>query len=146
MQPKLQKFAILLVFTLISYSGFSQFHASFEFSSTNKVGFGYRFSERFWTELSFYESFETDDISPELVFYVNMDKAEKYDIYLGFGGAINFYSGFTMPVVTQFRPFDKLNQLAFNIELHPVLDYSDGRISVLPSCGVRYCFNGKKQR
>jgi len=145
MRGILQRLAFLLILISGSLSGFSQFHAAFEFSSTNKVGFGYRFSERIWTELSFYESFETNDISPELVFYVNMDKAEKYDIYLGFGGAINFYSGFTLPVGTQFRPFDKLKQLAFNIEFHPLLDFGDGRISVLPSCGIRYQFNKKKQ-
>jgi hypothetical protein len=146
MKTTLKRIAILLVLTSASYSGFSQFHAAFEFSSTNKGGLGYRFSERIWTELSFYESIETDYISPELVFYVNLDKADKYDIYIGFGGAINYYSGFTLPIGTQFRPFSNLKELALNIELHPVLDVGEGDIRILPSCGIRYSFNAKKQR
>jgi len=60
MKTTLKRITILLVLISASYSGFSQFHAAFEFSSTNKVGLGYRFSERIWTELSFYESFETE--------------------------------------------------------------------------------------
>jgi len=146
MKPAFKIIALLLVLISVSYSGFSQFHAAFEFSSTNKVGLGYSFSKHIWTELSFYESFEIHDISPELVFYVNFDKADKYDIYMGFGGAINYYSGFTLPVGTQFRPFSNLKELAFNIELHPVLDVGEGDISILPSCGVRYQFNKKKQK
>jgi len=142
----LKKTVVLLSLLLISYSVFSQFHATFEFSSTNKVGLGYGFSERIWTELSFYESFETANISPEMVFYVNLDKAEKYDIYMGFGAAINYYTGFTLPIGTQFRPFDNSKELSINIELHPVLDVSEGDIRILPSCGIRYSFNTKKQR
>lgn len=141
-----KKAVVLLPILLISYSGFSQFHAAFEFSSSNKVGLGYRFSERIWTELCLYESFETADISPELVFYVNLDKAYNYDIYIGFGGAVNYYSGFTLPIGTQFRPFSNLKELALNIELHPVLDYGEGDIRILPSCGIRYSFNTKKQK
>ena len=47
------------------------------------------------------------------------------------------------PSGTQFRPFSNLKELALNIELHPILDYGEGGIRTLPSCGIRYSFNAK---
>jgi hypothetical protein len=145
------KKAFILFFTLlISHISYSQFHVAFKFSSINKIGLGYSFSDRLWTEFSIYDGYYSGDFSftPEIVFCYNLVKKEKHDIYVGLGGIINHYTGVTLPIGTQIYPFEKFRRLSINAELHPILNVNNyGQYLIFQAnCGFRYCFRDNKKK
>lgn len=134
---------VLAVLMLINKAGFSQLHVSVETLSQNKVGLGYSFSDRLWTELRFYEAFQFSDFTPEMVFCVNLVKKEYHAVYLGVGGVINYYTGLTVPVGTQIFPFEKNKNLSLNIEFQTILGFGSGDLAFQTQFGLKYRF-GKK--
>ena len=140
---RLMKILFLFIFlSFISYKGFSQLSISYYSSSLSKIGLGYNFTERFWSELRLYSNTSVGDITPELVICYNIVKKERHNIYLGLGGNVNYFTGFVLPVGVQFTPIEKFDRFSLHIELQPTLDLNSDLI-IQSSWGLRYKF-GKK--
>jgi hypothetical protein len=63
-------------------------------------------------------------------------------MYLGIGGLFNFYDEtyafFTVPVGLRIRPFDKLNKIAFQVEIQPAVNGGDNYL--FGKLGIGYHF------
>lgn len=92
----------------MSFKGFAQFSVSYYSSSLSKIGVGYNFSNKLWSELRLYSNTFTDDFTPEFVVCYNIMEKEKHNVYLGFGGNINYFTGFVLPIGLQFTPVENL--------------------------------------
>lgn len=133
---------LFVFFTIISVKGFSQLSVSYYSSSLSKIGLGYDFGDRLWSELRIYSNTTFEDITPELVICYNIVKKERHNIYLGVGGNVNYFTGFVLPVGVQFTPVEKFERFSLHIELQPTLDI-EGDFILQSSWGLRYKF-GKK--
>jgi len=136
---------ILFLFIFLSfnsYKGFSQLSISYYSSTLSKIGLGYNFNDRFWSELRLYSNTSISDITPEVVICYNIVKKERHNIYLGLGGNVNYFTGFVLPVGVQFTPIEKFDRFSLHIELQPTLDIESDLI-IQSSWGLRYKF-GKK--
>jgi hypothetical protein len=137
---RLMKILFLFIFlSLISFKGFSQLSISYYSSSLSKIGLGYNFTERFWSELRVYSNTSISDITPELVICYNIVKKERHNIYLGLGGNVNYFTGFVLPVGVQFTPIEKFDRFSLHIEFQPTLDINSDLI-LQSSWGLRYKF------
>jgi len=76
----------------------------------------------------------------ELVFCFNLANKEHHRVYLGFGGNVNYFTGFVMPIGVQFTPFEKFDRFSLHIELEPTLDFSSEDVIIQSSWGIRYKF------
>jgi hypothetical protein len=140
---RLMKILFLFIFlSFISYKGFSQLSISYYSSTLSKIGLGYNFNDRFWSELRLYSNTSISDITPEVVICYNIVKKERHNIYLGLGGNVNYFTGFVLPVGVQFTPIEKFDRFSLHIELQPTLDIESDLI-IQSSWGLRYKF-GKK--
>jgi hypothetical protein len=139
MTRKIRFLVLIGLFTLFSVEGFSQLSISYYSSSLSKIGLGYNFNDKFWSELRLYSNTTLDDITPELVICYNVVKKERHNIYLGLGGNFNYFTGFVLPVGVQFTPCEKLNGFSLHIELQPTLDF-DNDLILQSSWGLRYKF------
>jgi hypothetical protein len=140
---RLMKILFLFIFlSFFSYKGFSQLSISYYSSTLSKIGLGYNFNDRFWSELRLYSNTSISDITPEVVICYNIVKKERHNIYLGIGGNVNYFSGFVLPVGVQFTPIEKFDRFSLHIELQPTLDIESDLI-IQSSWGLRYKF-GKK--
>ena len=126
--------------TLFGVNGFSQVSVSFYNSSLSKIGVAYNFNGKVWTELRVYSNTTFDNITPELVACYNVINKEKYNIYAGIGGVVNYYNGIVLPVGVQFSPFEKLSNFSLHIECQPTFDFEDDFI-LQSSWGLRFRFN-----
>ena len=133
---------LFIFFSLISFKGFSQLSISYYSSTLSKIGLGYNFNDRFWSELRLYSNTSISDITPEVVICYNIVKKERHNIYLGLGGNVNYFTGFVLPVGVQFTPIEKFDRFSLHIELQPTLDLNSDLI-IQSSWGLRYKF-GKK--
>jgi hypothetical protein len=133
---------LFIFFSLISFNGFSQLSISYYSSTLSKIGLGYNFNDRFWSELRLYSNTSISDITPEVVICYNIVKKERHNIYLGLGGNVNYFTGFVLPVGVQFTPIEKFERFSLHIELQPTLDIESDLI-IQSSWGLRYKF-GKK--
>ena len=140
---RLMKILFLFIFlSFNSYEGFSQLSISYYSSTLSKIGLGYNFNERFWSELRLYSNTSISDLTPEVVICYNIVKKERHNIYLGLGGNVNYFTGFVLPVGVQFTPIEKFDRFSLHIELQPTLDLNSDLI-IQSSWGLRYKF-GKK--
>lgn len=133
---------VLLTAMLISSNSFSQLSVSCYSSSLPKIGLGYNFTDRWWTELRLYSNTMLEDISPELVVCFNLIKKDRHDIYIGAGATVNLFNGPVMPVGVRFTPFEKLGRFSLHIEFEPMLDIEND-IILQGSWGLRYKFGEK---
>jgi hypothetical protein len=131
---------------LLPVTAFSQMSISYYSSNLSKIGLGVDFSPRIWAELRLYSDTDISDITPELVFCYNLVRKEYHTIYLGFGGNINYFTGFVLPLGIQFTPFEKLDRFSFHIEVEPTLDFNVEDIIIQSSWGLRYRFPKQKIR
>lgn len=139
---RLIKILFLFIFlSLISYKGFSQLSISYYSSTLSKIGLGYNFTKRFWSELRLYSNTSISDTTPEVVICYNIAKKERHNIYLGIGANVNYFTGFVLPVGVQFTPIEKFDRFSLHIELQPTLDMEN--LIIQSSWGLRYKF-GKK--
>lgn len=127
------------LFFIVSINGFSQMSISYYSSSLSKIGLGYNFSDKLWSELRLYSNTSIDDTTPELVICYNIVKKEKHNIYIGLGGNLNYFTGFVLPVGVQFTPIDKFDRFSLHIEFQPTLDI-DSDLIFQSSWGLRYKF------
>jgi hypothetical protein len=141
---KKAKILILLGFlSLLNNKGFSQMSISYYSSSLSKIGLGYNFTERFWSELRLYSNTTPDKITPELVLCYNIVKKDKHNIYVGLGGNVNYFNGIVVPIGVQFSPFEKLDKFSFHIEFQPTIDFESATL-LQSSWGLRYRFGKDK--
>jgi len=140
---RLMKILFLFIFlSFNSYKGFSQLSISYYSSTLSKIGLGYNFNDRFWSELRLYSNTSISDITPEVVICYNIVKKERHNIYLGLGGNVNYFTGFVLPVGVQFTPIEKFDRFSLHIELQPTLDIESDLI-IQSSWGLRYKFGNK---
>ena len=125
---------------IIPLSASSQLSVSYYSSSLSKIGLAYDFSPGFWSELRLYSNTTFGSITPELVFCFNLANKEHHRVYLGFGGNVNYFTGFVMPIGVQFTPFEKFDRFSLHIELEPTLDFSSEDVIIQSSWGIRYKF------
>ena len=147
MKKKILFFGFIISFLIISNSGFGQLSMSFQYSSDSKIGIGYNFSQRIWSELRIYSNTYLEGFTPELVVLYNVSVKDRHEIYIGAGGVINGFSGIVIPVGLQFRPLEDFKRFSIQIEFEPMLDFSDVDLTLafLSSAGIRYTF-GKKEK
>ena len=55
---------------------------SYYSSSLSKIGVGYNFKERFWSELRLYSNTTLDNITPELVLFYNIVKKGRFKVII----------------------------------------------------------------
>ena len=125
---------------MIPLTAKSQLSVSYYSSSLSKIGLAYDFTPRFWSEVRLYGNTGIGNITPELVFCFNLANKEFHRIYLGFGGNVNYLTGFVMPVGVQFTPFEKFGRFSLHIELEPTLDLASEDVIIQASWGLRYRF------
>jgi hypothetical protein len=130
------------LFIITVNNAFSQLSVSYYSSSLSKIGVGYEFGDRFWGEFRLYNNTSINDITPELVFCYDIVDRERHDVYLGFGGNVNYFTGFVLPVGVQFIPVEDFERFSLHIEFQPSLDI-EGDLITQGSWGLRYMF-GKK--
>lgn len=138
--------AFLLLLSIISLKGSSQMSISYYSSSMSKIGLGYNFSDRFWTEFRLYSNTGLEYITPELVACYNVVKKENHNVYIGLGGNINYFTGFVLPVGVQFTPIAKFDRFSLHIEFQPTLDFVEGDLIMQSSWGLRYKFGTKDKK
>lgn len=139
----MKKFLSIFVFIIALLSvnkGFGQLSVSYQYSSLNKIGLGYSFSPKIWTELRIYSNTNLNSFTPELVFLLNIKKKEQHEIYIGIGGVANVFDGLVFPIGLQFRPIENFKRLSLQIEFEPILDISGEDIIFQSSAGIRYTF------
>ena len=135
-------FKILFLFgflSIISLQAFSQWSVSYYSSSLSKVGVGYDFSERFYSELRLYSNTTVDDITPEFVLGYNVVNEEKHNIYLGLGGNVNHFTGLVLPFGVQFTPLETFDRFSLHVEVQPTYDF-EGDVIIQSAWGIRYRF------
>jgi len=126
-------------FSIISFHGFSQWSVSYYSSSLSKVGVGYDFSERFYSELRLYSNTTVDDITPEFVLGYNVVNEERHKIYLGLGGNANYFTGLVLPFGVQFTPVETFDRFSLHVEVQPTYDF-EGDVIIQSAWGIRYRF------
>ena len=129
----------MLIFTLINLKGFSQISISYYSSSLSKFGVAYNFNDKLWTELRVYSNTAFENVTPELVINYNFISKERFNVYAGIGGVVNFFDGLVVPVGVQFTPFDKLERFSLHIECQPTI-VIEGTSVLQSSWGLRYRF------
>jgi len=140
MKKLLRVMAFAGMLAIIPFSAASQLSVSYYSSSLSKIGLAYDFSPRLWSELRLYSNTNIGNITPELVFCINVASREYHKIYLGLGANVNYFTGFVMPIGVQFTPFEKFDRFSLHIELEPTLDFSSEDVIIQSSCGIRYKF------
>lgn len=138
----LLKITIVSCLLAFATNTYSQVSVSFYSSSLSKAGIAYNFGDRFWTELRVYSNTDIDDVTPELVFCLNMVNKENHNVYIGLGANVNFFTGPVLPFGVQFNPFKDFRRFSLHIELQPSLDVLEGGPDLIlqASWGIRYKF------
>lgn len=139
----MKKLLLIIVFIIVLLStnkGFGQLSVSYQFSSWNKIGLGYNFSPKIWTEFRIYSNTDLDSFTPELVFLFNVTKKERHEIYVGIGGVANVFEGLVFPVGLQFKPLANFTRFSMQIEFEPTIDIGGDDIIFQSSAGIRYTF------
>ena len=133
-------FLAAILFTISQLDGFSQLSISYYSSTISKIGLGYNFQGRVWTELRIYSYTSVDYFTPELALCYNFVKKENYNAYFGLGANTNYFKGIILPLGVQFTPFEKANHFSLHIEFSPDLDFKRDDIIIQSSWGIRYRF------
>jgi len=139
MKQTIKTLVLIGLISFMSNNAFSQIGVSYYSSSLSKIGLSYNFSNRLWSEVRLYSNTTFYDLTPELVLCYNFVNKERYNIYAGVGGVVNYYNGIIVPIGVQFTPFEKFDKFSLHIELQPTLDFGNTPI-VQSSWGIRYKF------
>lgn len=140
MKKRILTFVIFVVLLTFNNKVFGQLSISYQYSSLNKIGLGYNFTERIWTELHLYSNTNLDNFTPELVGLYNISKKDNHDVYFGIGLVANFFTGIVVPVGLQFRPLENFKRLSLIIEFEPTIDIDREDLIFQSSAGLRYSF------
>jgi hypothetical protein len=143
---KLRK-TVLMISLLILFcnQGFSQLSATFNYSSLSKIGLGYQFSTRIFTEFRMISNTKMDDISPELIIGYNAINRDRHNVYIGLGATINHFSGLVLPIGVEFFPIESFDNFSLKIEFEPTYTLFDTEeLLLMSSVGIKYRFGDKK--
>lgn len=144
----MKKLIILSAFVLslfcLTSSLKGQLSVSYQYSSLDKLGIGFNFSERFWTELRLYGNTYLESITPELALLYNVSVKQNHEVYLGAGLVVNYFEGIIIPAGVQIRPFENFRNFSFQIELMPLIEFEMEDLLLQASAGIRYRFGKKK--
>lgn len=135
--------ALFILFLLFSFSeSKAQVSASyFGNVSNSKVGIGYDFNEKLWTEVRLYSGTTLRNLTVEAVLNYNFLRRDKYRTYVGAGIVVNYLNGLVVPLGVQFSPFENLNNFSFHIEFQPMYEVDYQNIFIEGFWGLRYKFN-----
>ena len=135
---------IIIGFAMLSSTANAQLSAAYyDGSPSSKIGIGYQFNEKIWTELRMYNGFSISNTPLEAVVNFSLKKDEFYQLYLGVGGIVNDLNGIVAPLGMYIYPFQKLNNFSFMIELQPVYSFNATEAFLFASWGIRYQFKKK---
>ena len=140
MKKRLLLFGLIIGLLSLSNFGFGQLSMSYQYSSLNKIGLGFNFSQRIWTELRIYSNTNLDNFTPELALLFNVSKKERHEIYFGIGGVANYFNGLIVPMGLQFRPLENFKRFSLQIEFTPMINLDREDIIFQSSAGIRYTF------
>lgn len=127
---------------MFSAKGFSQVSVSFYANDANaKIGVGYEFNEKLWSDLRIYSGTNIDNITPEIVLNYNFLQKESYETYAGVGGIFNNVNGVVVPVGIGIRPFEKIPALSLNIEFNALYEVDLSDLFIRGFIGIRYKLN-----
>ncbi len=136
------KYVLILIGIFSFQYSYSQISVSYYGNSNlSKVGVGYDFNDKLWTELRIYSGTTIEEITPEVVLNYNFLNKEDYKIYAGGGVVLNYFNGIVSQVGTQIMPFEKLKNFSFHIELQPQYNFDFEDIYIFGYGGIRYKFN-----
>ena len=143
---KLRKIVLMIsLLILLSNHGFSQLSATFNYSSLSKIGLGYQFSTKIFTEFRMISNTKMDDIGPELIIGYNAINRDRHNVYIGFGATINYLSGLVLPIGLEFYPIESFDNFSLKIEFEPTYTVFDTEeLLFMSSAGIKYRFGDKK--
>ena len=113
----------------------TSFYTSINFS---KIGIGYEFSEKMWTDLRIYGGMTINDFTIEPVIAYNFVTKQDYDAYAGARFIINYKTGPVLPMGIRIKPFEQNRKFIINLELEPNYNLNSEEIVFYCSVGVRY--------
>lgn len=137
-----RKFILILIVIFSFQFSYSQMSVSyFGNSNLSKVGVGYDFNDKLWTEVRIYSGTTIEEITPEIVLNYNFLNKEYYKTYVGGGVVLNYFNGIVSQIGAQIMPFENLKNFSFHIELQPQYNWDFEDIYVFGYGGIRYKFN-----
>ena len=142
MQKKTFKIAVILSFLFSFNEVQSQISAAiYGNSSDTKIGLGYDFNEKFWSELRLYSGTSIEHTTAELVLNYNVIRAVKYKAYFGGGIIANRLNGLITPVGVRFAPLENFSNFSIQLELQPMYEIDYDNIFLSAFAGIRYKFD-----
>lgn len=135
-------FLLLLCLAASINKSTAQMSVSF-YSFSSKIGLAYDVNPRFWSELRLYGNTNWEYLTPEIVACYYVVSKENHQVYFGFGGVLNYFTGVVIPVGFRFRPIEKFDRFSLHVEFQPTIDF-DEDLFFQSSWGFRYRFKGKK--
>src|SRR5665647_533128 len=123
MKKRIVIFVFIIGMLSLSNHAFGQLSASYQYSSLNKIGLGYNFSKKVWTELRIYSNTLMNDFTPEIALFYNVSMKDRHEIYVGIGGTYNYFNGVVVPIGLQFRPIENFRRFSIQIEFEPIIDF-----------------------
>ncbi len=141
-----KSFFLLILFFVISFSAKAQFSASYyQSNNLSKIGLGYEFSDKIWSDVRMYGGFELEDFTVQPTLLANFVHKEKFDIYAGLGLTVGLLEGVNIPLGVRFRPLESHKNIFVHLEAEPLFQFeNDGNI-LFASFGLRYVFNRKNK-
>lgn len=142
----LKKTAFISMMIFLCLNGFSQLSTSFNYSSVSRIGLGYQFSGKIWTELRIISNTIDEEFSPEVILGFNIVKKERHSVYAGLGVNLNVLSGISVPVGVEIFPIESFDRLSLRIEFEPTYTAfdSDNKLWLLSCAGIKYRFGARK--
>lgn len=140
MKKRLLIYGFIVGLLSLSNYVYGQLSLSYQYSSLNKLGVGYNFSQRIWTELRIYSNTNLENFTPELALLYNVSKKDQHEIYIGVGGVVNYFNGLIIPMGLQFTPFENFKRFSLQIEFAPMIDFDSSDLIFQSSAGIRYTF------
>lgn len=129
---------------LVSLSTYPQFSSSFYHSvSSSKVGIGYFFNDRIFSEVRLYGGLSIDNFTAEPIVTFNFCQKEVYNAYVGTGMVINYLTGPVFPLGVYIKPFESLRKFRICIEAEPMYDIDNEVFLFNCSAGFVYSFQEK---
>ncbi|MEO2128646.1 MAG: hypothetical protein ABGW91_10810 [Christiangramia sp.] len=134
-------FSLLGFFLCICQLGNAQLSTSFYTNNhLSKVGVGYEFNEKLWSEVRFYSGTNIHGITPEVVLNYNFRRKEYYDAYIGGGLVVNYFDGIVIQAGVLIKPIQELPNLSLIIELQPLYEGGYNQMFLNGFGGLRFRF------
>ena len=114
-------FAFLFVYSSVS----AQFGISYQLSTNDKIGISYDFNPKLWVKLGFYDGVFFENFTVDAAIMYNFVNKEKHNVYIGFGGIVNFMNGIIVPIGVEVKPIKDTPNFSFLFEALPTILFED---------------------